>query len=233
MLKKLRQIPETLDKLLNELIPSQQQHLDRIKRGASLDRYAGQEDLDDQTKRRIESVEIQKPTVKEAYLISKRYYIQKEQNTHLLDDSDDNDNSNLTALVRIAYYISEINKILGLKSSSESQNEITDTKPGHSVEIAYQSRILQESQKPQIVNPSDSYSNEKHNQDAGPSQPPESQLDLLSKLTEINKLPTYIDQLVQEYEMFEEVTNKLERIEAAHNKYIKILNDEKENYAKI
>jgi hypothetical protein len=227
ILKKLRQIPETLDKLLNELIPSQQQHLDRIKRGDSLNRYAGQDDLDDQTQKRIESVEIQKPTAKETYLISKRYCDQK---NHLLDNS--SDNTNLSAPIGILNYIKEINSISDIITSSESQNEITDTKPGHSVEMAYQSCTPQESQKPQIVNPSDSYSHEKHNQDAGPSQPPEFQLDLLSKLTEINKLPTYIDQLVQQYERFGEVTNKLERIEAAHNKYIQILNDEKKKLCK-
>ena len=220
MLNELRQIPEALDKLLNELIPSQQQHLDRIKRGASLNRYAGQEDLDDQTKKRIESVEIQKPTVKEAYLISERFYNQKDD---LLDDT--SDNTNLSAQKGILYYIKEIDNIL-INVLSESQNEITDTKPGHSVEMAHQSRIPRESKEPPIINPSDSYSNEKHNQGAGPSQPPESQLDLLSKLTEINMLPIYINQLVQQYKNLGEVINKLERIEAVHDQHIKILNKE-------
>ncbi len=220
MLNELRQIPEALDKLLNELIPSQQQHLDRIKRGASLNRYAGQEDLDDQTKKRIESVEIQKPTVKEAYLISERFCNQKDD---LLDGT--SDNTNLSAQKGILYYIKEIDNIL-INVLSESQNEITDTKPGHSVEMAHQSRIPRESKEPLIINPSDSYSNEKHNQGASPSQPPESQLDLLSKLTEINMLPISINQLVQQYKNLGEVINKLERIEAAHDQYIKILNRE-------
>jgi hypothetical protein len=240
MLNELRQIPEALDKLLSELIPSQQQHLDRIKQGDGLSRYAGQEYL----KGMIESVEIQKSTVKDAYLISERYCDQK---NNLLDDT--SDSTNLSAQIGILYYIKEIDNIL-IKFSSESQNEITDTKPGHSVEIAHQSRtprdahvrvtpprmktvvFRRESKKPPIVNPSDSCSNEKHNQDPGPSQPPESQLDLLSKLTEINNLPIYINQLVQQYENLEEVINKLERIEAAHDQYIKILNDEKEKLCK-
>ena len=196
-LDNLRQIPKTLDKLLNDLIPSQQQHLDKIKRGDSLNRYKGYKDLNPYTQDMIKSVEIQNPTVKQAYLISERYYYQKEQKSHLIEDNDDNDNHNLTVLVRISYYRSEINKILDLRSSSASQNEII------------------------------------HNQDAGPSKPPEPQLDLLSKLTKISELPIYIGQLVQQYGKLGEATNKLERIEAAHDKYIKILNDKKEKLGKI
>ena len=200
-LNNLKQIPKMLGKLekpLNELIPDQKQHLDRIKRGDSLNRFAGQEDLNDKDgifEELITRIEIQNPTVKEAYLISERCC---KEESDLLNGT--RDNTNLTIPAKILNYINEINSILGISTSSESQNEITDTKPRHS--------------------------------DAGPSQPPESQLDLQPKLTEINKLPTYIDQLVQQYEKFEEVINEIERLEASHDKHIKILNNEKEKLGK-